>query len=168
MAGAETKNQARLAKVTLAVILGLVALGLLLHGLSRDVLLRIWHDVVERPSGPMAFRFVLQPIMAALLALRDGIVDARTGRSPYFWTVLTDATERQTGLREGLIATARIILLGIGMDAIYQLKVFGTFYPGEALVVALALACLPYFLIRGPVDRIARWWLRPNPGAPRS
>ena len=94
MAGAETKNQARLAKVTLAVILGLVALGLLLHGLSRDVLLRIWHDVVERPSGPMAFRFVLQPIMAALMALRDGIVDARTGRSPYFWTVLTDATER--------------------------------------------------------------------------
>ena len=155
MAGAETKNQARLAKVTLAVILGLVALGLLLHGLSRDVLLRIWHDVVERPSGPMAFRFVLQPIMAALMALRDGIVDARTGRPPYFWTVLTDATER-------------IILLGIGMDAIYQLKVFGTFYPGEALVVALALACLPYFLIRGPVDRIARWWLRPNSGAPRS
>jgi hypothetical protein len=168
MAGAETKNQARLAKVTLAVILALVALGLLLHGLSRDVLLRTWHDIAGRPSGPMAFRFVLQPIMAVLMALRDGIVDARTGRSPYFWTVLTNASERQAGLREGFIATARIILLGLGMDAIYQFKVFGTFYPGEALVVALVLACLPYILIRGPADRIARWWLRPSSGAPRS
>jgi hypothetical protein len=156
MAGAETKKQTRLVRVTLGVMLGLIALGLLLHGLSRDVLLRIWQDLAGRPSGPMAFRFVLQPAMAALMAIRDGIVDARTGRSPYFWTVLTNASERRARLREGLASTARIVLLGVGMDVIYQVTVFGTFYPGEALVVALALACLPYFLIRGPVDRIAR------------
>lgn len=156
MAGAETRNQTRLAKVTLAVILGLIMLGLLLHGLSRDVLLRIWQDLVGRPSGPLAFRFVLQPTMAALMAIRDGIVDARTGRSPYFWTVLTNPSARRARLREGLISTARIVLLGVGMDVIYQVTEFGRFYPGEALIVALGLACLPYFLMRGPVDRIAR------------
>ena len=35
----------------------------------------------------MTFRFILQPVMAAVAALHDGIKDARLGRSPYFWTV---------------------------------------------------------------------------------
>src|SRR5262245_35620693 len=78
MSGVETKSQMLLAKVTIMLILGLIALGLVWYGFSRDVLLRIWHDAVDRPNGPMAFRFVLQPAMAALMALRDGIVDART------------------------------------------------------------------------------------------
>ena len=30
------------------------------------------------------------------------------------------------------------------------------FYPGEALIVALLLAFVPYLLIRGPAARIAR------------
>ena len=38
----------------------------------------------------MAFRFILQPVMAAIFAIRDGMKDARAGRSPYFWTVLHD------------------------------------------------------------------------------
>jgi len=29
-------------------------------------------------------------------------------------------------------------------------------YPGEALLVAFLLACVPYLLIRGFVDRLAR------------
>jgi hypothetical protein len=53
----ETKSEMLLAKVTIMLILGLIALGLDWYGFSRDVLLRIWHDVVDRPSGPMAFRF---------------------------------------------------------------------------------------------------------------
>jgi hypothetical protein len=61
-------------------------------------------------------------------------------------------------LREGLISTARVILLGLGMDVIYQLTVFRTFHPGEAVIIALLLAFGPYLLLRGPVDRIARWW----------
>ena len=45
------------------------------------------------------------------------------------------------------------------MDAIYQWRVLGTFYPGEAFIVVLLLAFFPYLLMRGPVDRIARWWM---------
>jgi hypothetical protein len=37
--------------------------------------------------------------------------------------------------------------------------VLKTFYPGEAVIVAVALAFFPYLLLRGPIDRIARWWL---------
>ncbi len=39
----------------------------------------------------MTFRFILQPVMAAIAALHDGIKDARLGRSPYFWTVAAPA-----------------------------------------------------------------------------
>jgi hypothetical protein len=104
----------------------------------------------------MTFRFFLQPAMASLAALHDGIKDARLGRSPYFWTILYDGQRRTRRLREGLVSTARIILLGIGMDAIYQYKVFKTFYPDEAVIIALSLAVVPYFILRGPIARVAR------------
>jgi hypothetical protein len=124
-----------------------------------DVLSRGWMDLLARPGGPYAFRFLLQPLMAALLALRDGIGDARTGRSPYFWAVLHDKGQRRARFAEALKATARVGALAIPIDAAYQLKVLGTFYPDEALAVALLLALVPYLLLRGPVDRIARRWL---------
>ena len=80
----------------------------------------------------------------------------RLGRAPYFWTVLTNPSERGGRLWEGLISTARIILLGLCMDVIYQVIALKTFYPGEAVIIALALAFLPYLLLRGPIARIAR------------
>ena len=44
----------------------------------------------------------------------------------------------------------------IVIDVVYQFIVFRWFYPGEALVVAFVLAIVPYLLVRGPVNRIAR------------
>jgi hypothetical protein len=62
-------------------------------------------------------------------------------------------------LHEGLISTSRIILLGLGMDVIYQVIELKAFFPGEAVIVALLFAFIPYLLLRGPIARIARWWL---------
>ena len=154
----ETTSKTRnfLAGLAALLIIALVILEVAWFGLSLEVFQRHWHNVLARPSGPMAFRFVLQPIMAAIAALHDGIRDARSGRTPYFWAILTGPLERATRLREGLTATARIILLGVGMDAIYQVTVLKTFYPGEAVTVAFALCFLPYLILRGPVARIAR------------
>jgi hypothetical protein len=46
--------------------------------------------------------------------------EGRAGRrSPYFWTVAGNSLEGIGRLREGLIATARIILRGLAMDAVY-------------------------------------------------
>ena len=61
-------------------------------------------------------------------------------------------------LHEGLIATARILLLGLVMDVIYQAIVFDTFHPGEAAIISILLAFVPYLLLRGPATRIAGWW----------
>ena len=55
-----------------------------------DIFVRQWHDLLARPSGPFAFRFVLQPVMAAIAAIKAGLIDARTGRTPYFWLILSE------------------------------------------------------------------------------
>lgn len=130
----------------------------------QEVLSRMWTDLLARPSGPFAFRFVLQPLMATILAIRDGITDARTGRSPYLWTVLRATTGRRGRLAEGLKATARIIVLGVVIDAAYQFSALAAFYPVEALVIALLLGFVPYLLIRGPVDRVAKWRIASREG----
>jgi len=147
-----------LPKVVIAVAIMLIAAGALWHGVTLEALHRFWHDLVERPGGPMTFRFILQPVMVSIAAIHDGMKDARTGRSPYFWTILSKPQERVERLREGLNATARIILLGLVMDVIYQIIVLKTFYPVEALIVALLFAFVPYLLIRGPAARVARRW----------
>jgi len=145
------------------IVAGIVA-GSLWYGFSSDVKQRIWQDLTDRPGGPMTFRFILQPVMAALVAMRDGIEDARAGRSPYFWALLGNRQERGPRLQEGVIATSRILLLGLVMDVVYQFMVLGTLYPGEAVIVALLLAFVPYLLLRGPFARFAKWWRTRNSG----
>ena len=43
-----------------------------------EVVQRIWSDLLARPSGPEAFRFILQPAVASALAIRDGILASAT------------------------------------------------------------------------------------------
>ena len=124
----------------------------------HDVLSRFLDDLLARPSGPFSFRFALQPLMAATLALRDGLKDARAGRVPYGWGMLSDTGHRRERLVEGLRRTARVIVLGLALDATYQFVVFRYFYLDEALVTAFALGFVPYLLVRGPADRVARRW----------
>ena len=147
-----------LSKLVIVLAILLIAAGALWHGVTLEAWHRFVHDLLERPDGPMKFRFILQPSMAVIAAVRDGVKDARTGRIPHFWAILFEPQERVTRLREGLDATARIILLGLVMDVIYQFIVLGTFYPIEALIIALLLAFVPYLVIRGPVTRVARRW----------
>lgn len=124
-----------------------------------DFVMRLWADLLARPRGPFGFRLAVQPMMALLLAVRDGVHDAKTGRSPYFWTVLHDPPERARRVREALRATATVGGLALALDVIYQLKVRGWVYPGEAVGIALLLALFPYSAMRGPADRIARRWI---------
>lgn len=163
MIDGEPQKLGLLAKLVVAFILVLIVAGIVWHGVSIPTFRRIWHDLVARPDAPMRFRFILQPVMAAVVAIRHGLNDARTGRSPYFWTMLSNPRERAQRLDEGLNATARIILLGLVMDAIYQVLVLSQFYPAEAVIVALLFAFIPYLIIRGPAARIARRWHRAPP-----
>ena len=157
---APTRNQILLAQVVWAVMILFVLVGIAWYGLSGEVLGRIWHNLIERPGGPMTFRFILQPIMATAAAAMAGVRDARAGRSPYLWTILSNPAQRVGRLQEGMVATARIVLLGLVMDTIYQILVFETFHPGEAALISLILAFFPYVLMRGPIAHLASWWFR--------
>ena len=154
-----SKAQVYMARLVVALSLALVIFGLVMYGLSGEVLTRVWQNTLNRPGGPFVFRFVLQPIMATAAALRDGLHDARTGRAPFLWTVLTDPAKRRGRLDEALIATSRIVLLGLAMDTIYQLIEFEAFHPAEAVIIALLLGLVPYLVLRGVVTRIARRWV---------
>jgi hypothetical protein len=122
----------------------------------EDLFSRIVEDLAGRVSGPMKFRLVLQPVMAAIFAIRSGLKDAKDNKHPYFWALFSDPAHRRDMLRDGWKSVGRVFIFGIIMDAIYQFIVFRWFYLGEALLVAAILALVPYLLIRGPVNRIAK------------
>jgi hypothetical protein len=156
MADEVSRSRRFIARLAIALLIVFPALGVVLHGFSTDVVARIWQNVVERPGGPMTFRFFLQPVMAGIAAYLDGVKDARAGRPPFLNALLVDRAGRADRLGEAVIATSRIILLGLVMDLIYQYLEFDAFKPGEAAIVAVLLAVVPYLLLRGPITRIAR------------
>jgi len=120
-----------------------------------DLLGRAWADL-GRISGPMWVRLLIQPTVAAILGVRAGLRDARTGRPPYFWAVVRDSSARAELLHDGWRDIAKVFVMAIAMDVIYQLTVFRWVYPGETLIVACLLAAVPYLLVRGPVNRVIR------------
>jgi hypothetical protein len=122
----------------------------------EDLLTRIFENLIDRVSGPMKFRLILQPMMAIIFAIRSGLKDAKEGRPAYFWALFTDSAHRREMLRDGWKSVGRVFVLAIIMDVVYQFIVFRWVYPVEALLVAAILAFIPYLLVRGPVNRIAR------------
>ena len=122
----------------------------------EEMAIRFWENLVGRVGGPMTFRLILQPIMAAIFAVRSGLKDAKEGKPAYFWALFTDSVHRGDMLRDGWKAVGKVFIFAIIIDLVYQLIAFRWFYPGEAFWVAVGLAFIPYLAIRGPVNRIAR------------
>jgi hypothetical protein len=122
----------------------------------EEMLTRFWENLMSRVGGPMTFRLILQPIMAAIFAVRSGLKDAKEGKPAYFWALFTDSVNRRDLLRDGWKSVGRVFVFAIIIDLVYQWIVLRWFYPGEALLVAAILAFIPYLVIRGPVNRIAR------------
>jgi hypothetical protein len=125
-----------------------------------DLLTRFFVDLGSRTSGPFAFRFVLQPLMAVFYAYRDGSHDARAGRPPYFRTIVTDPDHRRTLLLDGLKSVSRVVGFGVIIDFAYQVIVFRAVRPLEMMVIVVLLAFVPYLLLRGPFNRFMRRRLR--------
>jgi hypothetical protein len=63
-------------------------------------------------------------------------------------------------LRSGWKSVAKVFTMAVVLDVVYQLIVARWVYPLESVIVAFVLACVPYLLLRGPVNRIASGWRR--------
>jgi hypothetical protein len=117
-----------------------------------------WREIVARPEGPFALRFYLQPSMAAVFAIRDGLKDARTGRPAYFWALFTDSAHRGELVRDGWKSIGKIFIIATLLDIAYQVIVLHGLRPLQTILVPVSLAILPYLLLRGLVNRAARRW----------
>lgn len=118
---------------------------------------RVWEMLIGRVDGPFNFRLLVQPTVAAILAIRAGLRDARENRPPFlFWAIFTDPSARHDLPREGWKDVGKVFIVAVILDLTYEMIVYRWVYPGQALIVATVLAFIPYLLIRGPVTRIAR------------
>jgi len=120
----------------------------------RDLLTEIWSMLIGRAGGPLTFRFVFQPTVAAILAIRAGVRDARKGNAPFLRSVFTNPIHRGELLREGWKDIGTVFMIAVLLDVIYALMVHSWLYPGQTLLVATILSIVPYALIRGPVTRL--------------
>lgn len=115
---------------------------------------RMADGIAARLSGPMNFRFILQPLVSIALGVRDGIHDAKAGTPPF----VVDLLFKKEGKKEsakGAWRKLRIpILVGTVLDAAAQFMIFHHIKVVPALIVGVAVIALPYALARGITNRI--------------
>ena len=153
----------------LTLVLGgltVLVLALSLPGALRDAFDRggfylfshaFLDDLPKRLTGPGRFRFVVQPLIATLLGIRNGMADARAGRPPYLFALATDRARRGALVRDGFATVANLLLMGILLDSLFQWAILGASYPGPALIVGPVLITLPYAIARALANRALRW-----------
>lgn len=120
----------------------------------EEMFKRLWDNLIGRFTGPMNFRLIMQPLVAAGFAIWSGIKDARAGRPAFLWTVITDPAQRSTLLRSAWKDVGKVFILAVVLDAIYQVIQLHAVHLLELLIVAPTLAFVPYILLRGPVTRV--------------
>jgi hypothetical protein len=128
------------------------------QGVETFDMVEVWTRIVEnlgdRLAGPISFRFILQPVVAAIFAIVSGLEDAKLGRTPYLWAIVTEPANRAALIKDGWTRIGKVFLVALALDLIYQIVVLQV-YPGEALIVAFLLAVIPYVILRGLVNRTA-------------
>ncbi len=120
-------------------------------------------ELPQRFTGTGRMRFILQPMLAILLGIRGGLVDARVGNPPYLFGLLFHAGRRREVMQSGMAAVSTLLAMGIILDVVFQFILYRAVHPGAALVVGPILICVPYSVSRALTNRLARLW-REDPG----
>jgi hypothetical protein len=113
-------------------------------------------DIPRRLTGPGRFRFILQPLIAILLGVRNGRADAREGRPPFLVGLLFHKELRKELFSSGFSTIVNLLLMGILMDSLFQWVILGASYPGAALLVGPVLIVTPYSAARAIANRATR------------
>jgi uncharacterized membrane protein YidH (DUF202 family) len=137
---------------TCVFLLGIFAIA---DMFMEETFARIFDNLLKRTSGPLHFRVYMQPVMATVFAVIDGIADIRAGKPPYFWALFTREGYRMQMIREGWRSIGKIIIVAILLDVGYQIFVESFVYPLETVIVAFVLAIGPYVIVRGVLNRVA-------------
>jgi hypothetical protein len=122
----------------------------------EEEFLRVYTNLLDRISGPLHLRLLIQPLMAVILASIAGVSDARAGKTPYFWGLINDPAHRREMLANGWHSVGKLFVVALVLDCLYQYIALRFIWPGEAIIVAIVLAIFPYLLVRGAVTRLLR------------
>jgi len=152
---------------TTIVLAGLTLLALVLSvpGSLRDAFDRggiylfssaFLEDIPKRLAGPGRFRFVLQPLMAIILGIYNGLADARAGRPPYLYGLVFNRNLRGDLVRTGFSTIVNLLLMGILLDAVFQRIILGVAHPVVALIIGPILIVTPYAVARSLSNRLVR------------
>lgn len=113
----------------------------------------------EMWNGPGRLRFFLQPVLAILLGIRDGVRDAKDGRPPYVWSVLT-GTDRKQQLKHGLKQIAVPWAVGFGLSLVFQYVIRRVVHVGIAALFGAVFIAIPYMAARALSNRVYRPTMR--------
>ena len=158
----------KLTRSTISVVVTVVAVLILVAAIPsavRDTIetgrvylfsRQFLEELPQRLTGPGRLRFVIQPLIAIFLGWRSGLSDARAGRPAYLYGLLLGNVDRKAQLRSGLAVVRDLIAVGIVLDAVAQLLIYGEVHPGAAAVVGPVLICIPYAVSRALTNRVAQ------------
>ena len=115
----------------------------------------ILDELTSRLSGgPFRFRLIVQPVMAAILGVRAGVADAKSGMSPFILGLLTRRAVSKSHVKTALRHLTVPVLIATVLDALVQYIMFGHIRPLTALIVGTLLMSTPYSLARALSNRV--------------
>ena len=117
---------------------------------------QFFKDMLRRLSGPGRLRFILQPTVALLIGIRDGIRDTRMGSPPFLLALISKWARGPDLLRSAFVSLRDLIAIAIILDVISQYLIFREIHPGAALLLGPVLVAIPYAISRALANRTAR------------
>ena len=85
--------------------------------------MQMWALLMGGADGRLAFHIIVQPAIAALLAIRTGLRDKRTGCRPLTGTIATDHARRNL-IHRSWKDVAILFAAAVIIDLVYALVVF--------------------------------------------
>ena len=119
-----------------------------------DSSLSIIERLVVRFTAPGHFRFILQPLGAILLGIRDGVHDAKVGTPPFIWGLMSDPKGRKRRLQKALRSLAFPIIVATVLDGVVQYLLFREIRLLGAVLLGVTIMGLPYAFARALTNRI--------------
>lgn len=110
-------------------------------------------EIGARLTGPLRLRFIVQPLLAIFLGLRDGRIDARIGVEPFGVDFLFHTEHRRDLFLKAASSILLPIIIGTFLDSIAQHLIFQTIHPLQAVLVGSFVIAVPYLLSRGLSNR---------------
>jgi hypothetical protein len=114
----------------------------------------IANNIIANITGPLSFRFILQPAVAFILGIRDGRLDTKLKKHPFIYEIITNPMNRQPTIKNALRSILISVIIGIITDMIAQHLIFNQVRILPAVVVGCLVISLPYGIARGVTNRI--------------